>query len=273
MMRLECLLLVVLLCAVVARSGAETGVPPGVRDVGFDQHPGAAIDAGLVFRDETGRSVRLGDYLGTRPLLLVPAYYGCPMLCSLVIGGVVSALRALPFDAGKEFDVLVVSFDPHESPPQAAEKKTAVLADYRRPGAAPGWHLLTGEAEPVAALMRTIGFRYAWDDAHRQWAHAAGLVVLTPDGRIARYFFGVEFAPRDLRLALAEASAGRIGTVVDQLLLFCFHYDPATGRYSRLALGAVRAGGVLTLGALAVFVWVSVRRERRRPGQSLAGEA
>jgi len=271
--RLACLLLVVQLCAGLTPARAGTGLPPGVRDVGFEQHPGATVDPTLVFRDEAGRSVRLGEDLGTRPLLLVPAYYGCPMLCSLVLGGLVSALRALTFDAGHEFDVVVVSFDPHESPTQAAEKKAALLTDYRRPGAAAGWHLLTGDAESIAALMRTIGFRYAWDDAHRQWAHAAGLVVLTPDGRIARYFFGVEFAPRDLRLALVEASAGRIGSVVDQLLLFCFHYDPATGRYSRLALGAVRAGGVLTLGALAVFVWVSVRRERRRPGQSLAGEA
>jgi protein SCO1/2 len=253
------------LCAGVMPAFADTALPVGVRDVGFDQHLGATVDPALSLRDETGAPVRLGDFLGARPVLLVPAYYGCPMLCSLVVGGLVSALRTLSFDAGREFDVVVVSFDPHDTAEQAAAKKAAVLADYRRTDAARGWHFLTGDEPALRALMTTIGFRYSWDAAHGQYAHAAGLVVLTPAGQIARYAFGVEFAPRDLRLALVEATAGHLGSVIDQILLFCFHYDPATGRYSQVALNAVRAGGVVTMALLAAFVAAAVRRERHAP--------
>lgn len=268
MRRVVALILALSLAGVAA---ADTAVPPGLRDVGFDQRPGAALDPTLEFRDETARPVHLGDYFGARPLLVVPVYYRCPMLCSLVTGGLVSALRAVAFDAGREFDVVVVSFDPREGPEQAAAKKTAVLAEYRREGAAAGWHFLTGSDASITGLMQTLGFRYRWDAADAQYAHAAGIVVVTPGGRIARYFFGVEFAPRDLRLALVDASAGRIGSVVDQLLLFCFHWDPATGRYSGAALAAVRIGGVATLVALGAFVWITLHRERRRAPASAEG--
>jgi len=197
-------------------------------------------------------------------VLLVPAYYECPMLCTIVLNGVVSALRALPFDVGKEFRVVTFSFNPRETSELAAAKKTTYLEDYRRPGAAAGWHFLTGDEPSIAALTQAIGFRYAWDEASKQYAHASGIVVLTPAGRISHYFFGVEFAPRDLRLALVEASGEHIGSLVDQLLLFCFHYDPATGRYSRVALNAVRAGGVLTLAVLVAFVVLMLRRDAKR---------
>jgi protein SCO1/2 len=206
--------------------------------------------------------VALREYFGKRPVILVPAYYECPMLCTLVLNGVVSALRALPFDAGAEFAVVTFSFNPRDTSALAAAKKATYVSEYRRPGAEEGWHFLVGDEESIRALTRAIGFRYVWDPAQAQYAHASGIVVLTPEGTIARYFFGVEYAPRDLRLALVEASRGKVGSLVDQLLLFCFHYDPATGRYSRLALGAVRVGGAATLLALGTFVVLALRRER-----------
>ena len=238
--------------------------PDILRNVGFDQRLGAQVPLDLAFRDETGSPVKLGDYLGDKPVLLVPAYYECPMLCTIVLNGVTSALRALPFDVGKEFRVVTFSFNPHETSVLAVAKKATYIEDYRRPGAAAGWHFLTGDEPSIAALTQAIGFRYAWDEASKQYAHASGIVVLTPGGRISHYFFGVEFSPRDLRLALVEASGERIGSLVDQLLLFCFHYDPATGRYSRVALNAVRAGGVLTLAALVGFVVLMLRRDAIR---------
>jgi protein SCO1/2 len=248
---------------VVARAQDRSERPAPLRDVAFAQLLGARVPLDAPFRDESGATVTLRAYTG-KPVLLVPAYYTCPMLCPLVLGGVVSALRALPFDVGKEFQVVTFSFDPHDSPEVSAAKKATYVRDYRRPGAEAGWHFLTGEATSIQALTDAIGFHATWDEAHQQYAHAGGIVLLTADGRVARYFFGVEFAPRDLRLALVEASANRIGTLVDQLLLFCFHWDPATGRYSRLALGAVRAGGVLTLLALGTAIAWWLRRERLR---------
>jgi protein SCO1 len=260
------LVAIVLVGVGTAVARAETERPAVLRNVGFDQRLGAQVPRDLPFRDEAGRTVTLRDYLGDKPVVLVPAYYECPMLCTLVLNGVVSALRALPFDVGREFRVVTVSFNPNETSELAAQKKAAALGQYRRPGAEAGWHFLTGDEGSVRPLMQAIGFRYAWDAAAGQYAHPSGLVVLTPGGRPSRYFYGVEFPPRDLRLALVEASGERIGSVVDQLLLFCFHYDPATGRYSRVALGAVRAGGVLTLAALAAFVVLMLRRDRaRRP--------
>jgi protein SCO1/2 len=186
------------------------------------------------------------------------------MLCPLVLNGVMTALRALPFDVGREFTLVAFSFDPRESATDVAAKKASLLADYRRPNAAAGFHFLTGDEASVRRLAGAVGFRYAFDADRQQYAHASGIVVLTPHGRIARYLFGVEYPPRDLRLALVEASEGRIGSPVDQLLLFCFHWDPATGRYSRFALDAVRVAGLGTVAAIATFVGAMLRRERRR---------
>jgi protein SCO1/2 len=259
---------VAVLLALAGANGvaAETGLPPILRDVGFDQRLGAQVPLDLPFRDETGSTVTLRQYLGDKPVLLVPAYYECPMLCTLVLNGVVSALRALPFDIGREFRVVTVSFHPTETSELAAAKKANYLREYRRPGADAGWHFLVGDDSSIRPLLASIGFRYAWDEAAKQYAHASGIVVLTPAGRVSHYFYGVEFPPRDLRLAFVEASKERIGSVVDQLLLFCFHYDPATGRYSRVALNAVRVGGVLTMLALGAFVFVMLRRDRaQRP--------
>ncbi|HKA53719.1 MAG TPA: SCO family protein [Candidatus Binatia bacterium] len=239
---------------------------PPVPDVGIDQHLDAQVPLELNFRDETGRDVRLGDYLGSKPVILVFAYYQCPMLCPLVLDGVVKSLRVLSFDAGEQFAVVVVSFAAGEAPPLAAAKKEQIVRLYARPGAAAGWHFLTGEETAIARLTQTVGFRYAYDKEHGQYAHAAGVVVLTPQGRIARYFYGIEFAPRDLRLGLVEAAAGKVGTVADQLLLLCYHYDPTTGKYTTLTLNALRVGGAMTVVALGTFIVIAGRRDKMRKG-------
>jgi protein SCO1/2 len=240
----------------------EPGRPAALREVAFDQRLGAQVPLDARFRDETGRAVTLGELVHDKPVILVPAYYECPMLCTIVLNGVVSMLRALPFDVGNQFDVVTLSFDARETPELAAKKKEQYLGEYRRPGAAEGWHFLTGDEADIRRVTDAIGFRYHWDEASKQFAHASGIVVLTPRGRVSHYFYGVDFSPRDTRLALVEASDEQIGSVVDALLLFCFHYDPATGRYSKIALGAMRVGGVLTVAALVGFVVVMLRRER-----------
>jgi protein SCO1/2 len=251
----------VLAIALVAAAARAEDRPAQLRDVAFDQRLGDPVPLDVPFRDEDGKTVTLRDYAG-KPMLLVPAYYTCPMLCTLVLNGVVSMLRALPFDAGKEFTVVTFSFDPKDDPAAAAAKKATYVGEYRRRGAEGGWHFLTGDAASIEALTKAIGFRATWDQANAQFAHASGIVLVTPQGRITKYFYGVEFSARDLRLAIVEASENQIGTVVDQLLLFCFHYDPATGRYSRLALDVVRAGGVLTLAGMAGMIGWWLLRER-----------
>jgi protein SCO1/2 len=245
---------------------AATVMPGALRDVAFDQRLGETVPVDAIFRTEDGREARLGDLLQGRPALLALVYYECPMLCTLTLNGLAGALEALQFDAGREFEILTVSFDTLETPDLARAKKATYLERYRRPTAAAGWHFLTGDAAAVGALTRAVGFSYAWDERARQFAHATGLVVLTPEGRIARYFYGVEFAPKDLRLALVEAADGKIGSFVDQVLLYCFHYDPATGRYSAAIMRFVRLGGVLTLTGIALFFLVARRRSRRRQG-------
>lgn len=242
---------------------ASDGRPEILRDVAFDQKLGTTIDLDLAFRDEDGRPITLRQAATGKPMLLVPAYYECPMLCTIVLNGVVRMMRALPFDAGDTYTTVTFSFDPNEGPELAKKKQATYLANYRRPEGGRGWRFLTGDAESIRRLTEAVGFRYAWDDKGKQFAHASGIIVVTPEGRLSHYFYGVEFAPRDVRLALVEASKEKIGTFVDQLLLFCFHYDPATGRYSKVAMSAVRAGGVLTLLAIGGFLFVMLRRERR----------
>lgn len=242
----------------------EAGRPAPLRDVAFDQRLGEQVPMDATFRDEHGRSVTLAELATGKPILLVPAYYECPMLCTIVLNGVVSMLRALPFDVGNQFTVVTLSFDARETPELAAKKKEHYLGEYRRPGAAEGWHFLTGDEADIRRVTDAVGFRWQWDEASKQFAHASGVVVLTPRGRVSHYFYGVEFPPRDIRLSLVEASDEQIGSVVDALLLFCFHYDPATGRYSKIAIDAVRLGGALTLCALVGFIVVMVRRERVR---------
>jgi protein SCO1/2 len=250
----------------------DTARPPILRDVDFAQRIGTQLPLDTPMRDETGRAVTLRDYFGTaQPVVLVPAYYRCPQLCGLVQNGIASALRALRLDVGRDFQVVTFSFDPAEPAELAAGKKAAMLDAYRRQGSERGFHFLTGDAESIRRLTEAIGFRYAYDETRREFAHASGLVVATPGGTVSHYLYGVEFAPRDLKLALVEASAGRLGSAVDRLMLFCFMYDPATGRYSRLALGAVRAGGIATVLLLVIGVAVLLRREAARRAARVAG--
>jgi protein SCO1 len=241
----------------------SSAVPDVLREVGFDQNMGQQVPLDASFTDDQGRAVRLGDYFGARPAVLVMAYYNCPMLCTQVLNGLAASLSVLSLDAGKDYDVIVVSIDPREKPPLAAEKKAVFLERYRRPATAPAIHFLTGEQPAISRVAKAVGFRYVWDDSLKQFAHPTGIVVVTPQGRIARYLFGVEYGPRDLRLALVEASAGKIGTPVDELLLYCYHYDPQTGKYGFEVMAIVRIAGAATALAIGAFVFIMIRREKR----------
>jgi protein SCO1/2 len=237
---------------------------PALRDVGVDQKLDAALPLDLTFTDDQGRDVKLGDYFGSRPVILVMSYYECPMLCTMVLNGVVGSVEPLTFTAGKDFEVVVVSIDPGETPALAAEKKKLYVRRYNRPETAGGWHFLTGREEAIRRLADAVGFRYAYDESIDQYAHPAAITIATPEGRVSRYLFGIEFMPRDVRFALIDATAGKIGTTVDQLLLFCYHYDPATGKYGLVVMNLVRAGGLLTVAALGASIFLTLRRERRR---------
>jgi protein SCO1 len=238
---------------------ASTTTPQQLKDVTFEQRLNTMLPLDARFRDETGRDVRLGDYFGQRPVVLAFVYYSCPMLCTQVLNGVSSAAKVLPFAVGSDFDVVFVSFDPRDTPQAAAEKKRAQLDDYHQ--AAEGWHYLTGDEDSIRRVTAAAGFSYRWDEASGQYAHASGVLVATPDGRLSRYFYGVEYSPKELRLAIVESSNGRIGSLVDQLLLYCYHYDPASGRYGAIAMNLVRLGGAVTLVLLGGFIWLMRRRE------------
>lgn len=254
--------------------GQSASVRPAIlRDVGFDQKIGGQVPLDLVFRDEADRPVALRQFFGQRPVVLALVYYECPMLCTLVLNGAVSGLKPLQLEPGKDFEFVAVSFNPREGALLAAAKKANYLDRYGRAATAGGWHFLTGSPEAIAKLTAAVGFRYAWDKEAGQYAHPTGILVLTPDGKISRYLFGIEYEPRDLKLALVESSAGKLGTVTDQVLLYCFHYDPANGRYSTAILGLVRAGGVVTLLALGLFLTAAWRRERRAERRARRGDA
>jgi protein SCO1 len=245
---------------------AESSLPPILRPVGFDQRLNQQLPLDLPFMDEAGKPVKLADYFGDRPVILVLAYYRCPMLCTQVLNGLVRAMLELPFNAGQDFRVITVSFDPRETPELAAAKKKTYVERYGRPGAEAGWHFLTGQAEAIERLTAAVGFRYSYDANHDQYAHASGIMVLTPTGKISRYFYDINYSGRDLRLGLVEASENKIGSPVDQVLLYCFHYDPAEGRYGPTVMNLVRLGGVLTLlvlGAWLGLMWRAELRQRR----------
>jgi protein SCO1/2 len=267
--------------AVPAAARAQMGpVPPPpmqatpgiLQDIGWDQKLGEAIPLDLPFKDETGRDVKLGDYFGKKPVVLSLVYYQCPMLCTLSLNGLAGALEVLSFVPGQEFEVVTVSFDPREGPVLAAAKKKTYMARYKRSEAERGWHFLTGPKESIDALTRAVGLRYAWDEDTKQFAHPAGMLVATPEGRISHYLFGVEYSPKDLRLALVDAAGGRIGNAVDQVLLFCYQYDPKTGRYSASILNLLRLAALATLVALGGFILTaSVRRRGRGDSPSPRG--
>ena len=232
-------------------------------NIGLDQLLNQQLPLTLSFRDETGKMVQLGDYFGEKPVILSFAYYDCPMLCTLVINGLIRTLRTLSFSAGTEFNIVTVSFNPKDTPPMAAIKRQTSLQSYSRKGAENGWHFLTGDEKTIQQLTQAVGFRYAYDENTQQYQHPTGIMILTPDGKLSRYFYGIEYAPRDVRLGLIEASAGKIGSPVDQVLLLCFHYDPTTGKYGLVITRALQLGGLATMLALGVFMLISSRRDRR----------
>lgn len=256
-------LAILLACGLLAPAAAAQSPAQVIKQVGYEQRINQPLPLALTLRDEAGRAVTLGDYFGRRPVVFALVYYQCPMLCTFVLNGLVKALKPLSFEPGREFEVVIVSFNPAETPALAAEKKAAYLHDYGRPRTAKGWHFLTGDPEAITALTEAAGFRYVYDTASGQYAHASGLIVVKPDGKLFRYFYGIDYAPRDLRLALIEASTGKLGTAVDQVLLYCFHYDPATGKYGVLINRVIRILGTGTALALAILLLVLFRRERR----------
>jgi protein SCO1/2 len=240
-------------------------VPPEVAGLAFDQRLNAQVPLDATFTNESGKPVRLGDLTRGKPAVLVLAYYRCPQLCTLVLNGLLDGLRGVGFRPGEEFSVVTISFDPRETPELAAAKKQHYVEAFGRPGAAAGWHFLTGTKDQIDRVAEAVGFRYEYDAKHDRYNHPSGVVLLTPGGRVSRYLFGIRFLPRDLKLGLVEASAGQVGSLVDQFLLFCFHYDQAGGKYAFAVMNAVRLGGALTALALGVVLIRLWRRERRRP--------
>jgi len=243
--------------------------PGDLSRVKFEQHPGQQISHDLLFRDETGNTLKLGAVLGHVPVILVPGYYRCPMLCTMINDGLINALENLRASVGSDFNVVEISIDPNETPTAAAERKSLYLRRYGRSGAASGWHCLVGDAKAITQLTDEIGFRYAYDPELKQYAHPSGVIILTPGGKISRYVFGVTFNSTELRDALAAAKAGKSGSVLSQIFLLCYHYNPITGKYGPLILSALRAASASTLIVLILFIALMVRRDRRaRPALS-----
>ena len=260
--------MLVLLIAPAFGQGMTSGIlsppagvrPPGLKNVGIRQNLNQQIPPDLSFKDDLGRRVRLADYFGKKPMVLNLVYYNCPMLCGELLSGLESSLRMMKFDVGKEFDVITVSFDPRETPEMAAKKKAEFLKRYQRAGAEQGWHFLVGEQDAIDALTNAAGFEYQYNEKTQQFAHVTAIMILTPEGKIAQYYYGVEYPPKDLRLGLVEAGRGRIGSLVDQLLLYCYHYDPEQGKYSAVILRVLRLAGVATMLFLGTFIFLMIRR-------------
>ena len=235
--------------------------PELLRDVGIDQKLNDEIPLDLTFRDEHGQTVELAQYFGSKPVILTLAYYNCPMLCTQVLNGLERSLKLIPMDIGKDFNVVTVSIDPTERPVLAEAKQAMYTGMYGRPGAAAGWHFLTGDEPQIKALAQAVGFRYAYDAESKQFAHASVVMVLTPEGRLSRYFYGIQYPERDLRLGLVEASQGKISSPVDAILLFCYHYDPHTGRYGLLISRVIQLAGGLTVLIGGIFLFFLFRGE------------
>lgn len=239
----------------------------GLEGVGITEHLDAQLPLDAAFKDETGKDVLLGDYFdGKRPVILNLIYFNCPMLCSLVVNGMVDGLKELDWGAGQEFDILTVSFNPLETPTLAKLKQQNYIKYYARPSAQSGWHFLTGSQESITRLTQTVGFEYKWDEQHQQFAHAAAIFMISPEGHVTRYLYGVQFKPKDLKLALIEASKGKLGSTLDRVMFYCYHYDTAAGTYAPVAMNIMRLGGALTVALLAIVLgalWANERRKRR----------
>ena len=239
-------------------------MPAQLKEVTFRQRLNETLPLDATFRDETGRTVNLGDYFGRKPVVLAFVYLQCPMLCTQVMNGISSSLKAVPFAPGKDFDVVLISFDPRDTPAVAAEKKRAHMEYWDAEHTSGAWHFLTGDEPTIARVTSAAGFNYSWDEATGQFAHVSGVLVVTPDGRLSRYFYGVEYSPKELRMALVESGEGRIGSAIDELLLYCYHYDPAAGRYGVVVMNLVRLGGVVTVAMIVGFILLMWRRDHSR---------
>jgi len=257
------LLLLVALCLPAQTGQTANELPPNLQGVGINQNLGGQLPLDARFRDEQGREVELGSYFGEKPVVLALVYYECPMLCSMELKGLLRSIRVVPLDLESDYEIVTISFDPNESSELAAKSKAEYGSGYGRPGAEQAWHFLTGDVENIRRLTEATGFEYRYNDETKQFSHASAVMVVTRDGNLAQYFYGVDYPPKDLRLALVEASEGRIGTFVDQVLLFCFHYDPAMGQYTLTVMNILRGMGVLTVLAIVAFLFFSLRRERR----------
>jgi protein SCO1/2 len=252
--------IVALVCGASLR--AQTyGLPPILNGVGIDQRMGAQAPPGLSFTDESGQAVTLGKYFG-KPVILALVYYQCPSLCNLVLSGTVRVVRDMGLEPGRDFEMVAVSFDPRDDPAIAAAKKRAYMQEFNRPNSGHGWHFLTGAEEASRALADELGFHYRFDPSSGQYAHPSAILILTPAGKVTRYFYGINYPPRDVRLGLVEAANGDIGSPIDQVLLYCFHYDPATGKYGLIVMNILRAAGAGTVGFLAILITLMLRRER-----------
>jgi protein SCO1/2 len=241
----------------------QYGLPAMLQGVGIEQKLNSQLPLEATFRDETGAPVRLGNYFKGRPVIVNLVYYKCPMLCTLVLTGMVKTLRRLSLNPGSDFDIVTISFDPSETPELAAAKRQTYLAEYNRPSAAASWHFLTGEQSQIHQVAEAIGFHYQWDDRQKTWAHASGIFIATPEGKMSRYIYGVYYPDRDVRLSLVEASADKIGTLNDQILLFCYHYDPKKGKYGLVITNIIRLCCTLTVLLLGAFIFTMLRQERR----------
>lgn len=243
-----------------------SGLPDALKKIGIEQRLGEQLPLESEFRDESGRTVKLGEFFNKgRPVIIAFVYYECPMLCNEVLNGLTGALKGLSFDAGKEFDVVAISFDARENekPDLARNKKESYMARYGRPGTEKGWHFLTGSQASIDAAAGAAGFGYQWDEKSNQFAHAGGVMVTTPDGRMARYFYGIDYSPKDLKFGIMESAENRVGNAAEQLLLYCFHYDPATGKYGLAILSVLRIAAVFTLAAMAAVGFVFWRRNKK----------
>ena len=276
-------LLAVMLLASFASAQMNNGImsppantrPPHLENVGIEQHLDAQVPPDLIFRDDTGKPVKLGDYFGHKPLILNLVYYNCTMLCGEALAGLSGAMRLVKFDVGNEFDVVTVSFDPRETPEMAAAKKKDYVARYGRANAAAGWHFLTGQPDSINALTKAVGFQYQYDARSNQYAHATAIMVLTPQGRISRYFYGVDFPPKDLRMGLVEASQGKIGNAVDAVLLYCYHYNPETGKYGAMVANILRLAAAATILIMGIFLFILWRLDlsvTRKQGKTTAAK-
>jgi len=249
-----------------SEAGTSNGLPPALEKAGIEQKLDEQVPTEAVFKDEDGKEVKLGSYFGKRPVILALVYYECPMLCNEVLNGLTGSLKSLSFDAGKDFDVIAISFDARENdkPDLAKNKKESYMKRYGRPGTENGWHFLTGTQSEIDKVANAVGFKYYWDEKSQQFAHAGGVMILTTDGKVSRYLYGIDYAPKDLKFAVMEAAENKIGNPAEKLLLYCYHYDPATGKYGLSILRVLRLAGVVTLFGLGAMFFVFWRRSKAK---------